>query len=120
MSYSRSLDEACYAPSINSGSHTGFPRLDQLRLFINCGCCLQGHAFDAHNVNFTMGGYRASEQSQSAGPRYGVSARPDGELDEDAFGVGLHGLGGNLQLLGDAFVGKPAAHRAQDDAFART
>src|SRR5882757_8131125 len=61
-----------------------------------------------------------SEQSKSAGRRYGVSARLHGELDEDAFDVGLHGLGGNLQLLSDAFVGKSTAHRAQDAVFART
>ncbi len=77
--------------------------------------------FNGDNVNFTMRALnRDSEQSQSAGRRYGVSARLHGELDEDAFDVGLHGLGGNLQLLGDAFVGKSAAHRAQDAVFART
>src|SRR5260370_40901936 len=63
---------------------------------------------------------RGSEQAQSAGRRYGVSARLHGKLDEDAFDVGLHCLGGNLQLLSDAFVGKPIAHRAQDAVFART
>jgi hypothetical protein len=62
----------------------------------------------------------ASEQPQSGGRRYGVSARLHGELDEDAFDVGLHGLGGNLQLLSDALVGKSAAHRAQDAVFSRT
>src|SRR5258708_20760105 len=60
-----------------------------------------------------------SEQSQSAGRRYGVSARLHGELDENAFDVCLHGLGGNLQLLSDAFVGKSIAQRAQDAVFAR-
>ena len=63
---------------------------------------------------------RGSEQSQSDGRRYGVSTRLHGELDEDAFDVGLHGLGGNLQLLSDAFVGKSTAHRVQDAVFART
>jgi hypothetical protein len=62
----------------------------------------------------------ALEQSQGAGRRYGVSARLYGELDEDAFDVGLHGLRGNLQLLSDTFVGKSEAHRAQDAVFART
>ena len=61
-----------------------------------------------------------SEQSQSPGRRYRVSARLHAELDEDAFDVGLHGLGGNLQLLSDAFVGKSTAHRVQDAVFART
>ena len=61
----------------------------------------------------------ASEQPQSPGRRYGVSARLHGQLDEDAFDVSLHGLGGNLQLLSDAFVGKSTAHRAQDAVFAR-
>ena len=42
------------------------------------------------------------------------------ELDENTFDVGLHGLGGNLQLLSDAFIGKPTAHRAQNAVFART
>src|ERR1700679_1615909 len=56
--------------------------------------------------------HRGSEQSQSAGRRYGVSARLRGELDEDAFDVGLHRLRGNLQLLSGAFVGKSTAHRA--------
>src|SRR3984893_15440066 len=64
--------------------------------------------------------YRGSEQSHSPGRRYGVSARLHGEPDEDAFDVGLHGFGGNLQLLRDAFVGKSIAHRAQDAVFART
>ncbi len=64
--------------------------------------------------------YRGSKQPQSAGRRYGVSARLDGELDEDAFGVGLHGLGANLQLFSDPFVGKPTAHRAQDAVLAGT
>src|SRR5580704_7001838 len=78
-------------------------------------------AFHAHRVKFTMGAQRSgSEQSQSAGGRYGMGARLHGELDEDAFNVGLYGLGGNLQLLSDAFVGKPIAHRAQDAVFART
>ena len=54
-----------------------------------------------------------SEQSQSAGRRYGMSVRLHGELDENAFDVGFHGLGGNLQLSSDAFVGKSTAHRAQ-------
>ena len=70
---------------------------------------------------FTMSArQRGSEQSQSAGRRYCVSACLHGEFDEDAFDVGLHGLGGNLQLLSDAFVGKSIAHRAQDAVFART
>jgi hypothetical protein len=64
--------------------------------------------------------YRGSEQAQSVGRRYGVSARLHGKLNEDAFDVGFHGLGGNLQLLSDAFVGKSIAHRAQDAVFART
>jgi hypothetical protein len=64
--------------------------------------------------------YRGSEQAQSVGRRYGVSARLHGKLDEDAFDVGFHDLGGNLQLLSDAFVGKATAHRAPDAVFART
>jgi|HubBroStandDraft_2_1064218.scaffolds.fasta_scaffold463530_2 hypothetical protein len=59
----------------------------------------------------TMGARpRGSEQSQSTGRRYGVSARLHGELDEDAFDVGFYGLGGNLQLLSNAFVGESGAH----------
>jgi hypothetical protein len=65
---------------------------------------------ERHDLTFALAeigstGRRGSEQSQSAGRRYCVSARLHGEFDEDAFDVGLHGLGGNLQLLSDAFVG---------------
>ena len=75
----------------------------------------------AISLYFTMSArHRGSEQSQGAGRRYGVSARLYGELDEDAFDVGLHCLGGNLQLLRDPFVGKSTAHRAQHAVFART
>src|SRR6202051_1284258 len=76
--------------------------------------------FSTVTMLFTMSARHGdSEQSQSAGRRYGVSARLHGELDENAFDVGLHGLGGNLQLLSDAFVGKAVAHRTQDAVFAR-
>src|SRR5260221_13047105 len=81
----------------------------------------RGHFAIDSQYYFTMSArHRGSEQSESAGRRYGVSARLHGELDEDAFDVGLHGLGGNLQLSSDAFVGKSTAHRAQDAVFART
>src|SRR5882757_3171964 len=69
---------------------------------------------------FAYRAFDGSEQSQSAGSRYGVSAGLYGELDEDAFDVGLHGLGSDLQLLGDTFVGKSTANRAQDAVFARS
>src|ERR1700722_20248387 len=70
-------------------------------------------------IGFSCPGGRArSEQSKIDGGRYGVSARLHGELDEDAFGVGLYGLGGNLQLLSDAFVGNSIVQRVQDPVFA--
>ena len=52
------------------------------------------------------------EQSESVGRCHGMGARLDGELCEEAFGVGFDGLGGNLQLLGDALVRQSMAHRA--------
>jgi len=38
-----------------------------------------------------------------------MSARPHGELDKDAFDVGLDGLRGDLQLLGNTLIGESAA-----------
>ena len=49
-----------------------------------------------------------------------MSTRLHRKLDEDTFDVGLHGLGGDLQLLGDAFIGKARANRAKNAVFART
>jgi len=49
-----------------------------------------------------------------------MSARLHCELDENTFYVRLHGLGSNLQLLGNSFVGKSRANRAQNAVFAGT